>query len=85
MMANFLATPRDQTRVDQWQSQILARILLKNQVIYVSDVADEIVREMQMIPAKTPNQALRIAEELLGNPNASVVAIPDGISLILTQ
>jgi nickel-dependent lactate racemase len=84
MLETFMQTPRDCTRVDQWQSQILARILRHAGVIYISDAPDEMVRDLHMIPAHTISQALSMAEEILRNSNASITAIPDGVSVIIS-
>jgi nickel-dependent lactate racemase len=85
MLAAFMKTPKEETRVDQWQSQIFARVLKHAQIIYISDAPDEMVRELHMIPAHSIDEAVQKAEELLGNPNASIVAIPDGISVIVSS
>lgn len=82
MMQRFRETPKAETRVDQWQSQIFARVLQKARVIYISDAPDEMVREMHMLPAHSLAEAMGQAEALLGNPNATVVAIPDGVSVV---
>lgn len=83
MLETFMKTPRENTRVDQWQSQILARILKHARVLYISDAPDEMVRDFHMIPAHSINEAVKMAEEILGNPNASITVIPDGISVIV--
>ncbi|MEQ2442524.1 nickel-dependent lactate racemase [Pseudoflavonifractor sp. CLA-AP-H29] len=83
MMATFLATPKDQTRIDQWQSQIFARLLMRATVIYISDAPDDMVSDLHMIPAHSLEEALKKAEEIVGNPNASICAIPDGVSVIV--
>lgn len=83
MMATFLATPKDQTRIDQWQSQIFARLLMRATVIYISDAPDEMVSDLHMVPAHSLEEAMKKAEEIVGNPNASVCAIPDGVSVIV--
>lgn len=83
MMATFLATPKDETRVDQWQSQIFARVLQHATVIYISDADDETVRQLHMQPAHSLQEALQMAEDILQNPNASIVAIPDGVSVMV--
>lgn len=80
----FRQTPPEQTLTDQWQSQILARILLKHPVIVVSDLDDATIRAMHMIPASSVNEALRQAETLLHLSDASVTVIPEGISVIVT-
>lgn len=83
MMTTFLATPKDQTRIDQWQSQIFARLLMKATVIYVSEAPDDIVADLHMVPAHSLEEAVKKAEELLGNPKASICAIPDGVSVMV--
>lgn len=83
MMATFLATPKDQTRIDQWQSQIFARLLMKATVIYVSEAPDDIVADLHMVPAHSLEEAVKKAEELLGNSQASICAIPDGVSVMV--
>ena len=83
LISTIIATPREATRVDQWQSQIFARVLKHCQVIYVSDVSNDIVRDMHMIPAKSLEDALGVAEQLLDNKQASIVTIPDGVSVIV--
>jgi nickel-dependent lactate racemase len=83
MTGTFLKTPRHKTRVDQWESQILARILLYARVVYVSDVPDNVVREFRMVPAHSLEEAVKKAEELLGNHRAAITAIPDGIAVMV--
>jgi len=83
MLLTFMKTPKESTRVDQWESQILARILKHAKVIYISDAPDTMVREFQMIPAHSIDEAVKTAEEILGNHDASITAIPDGISVIV--
>ena len=83
MLETFLATPKSETRVDQWQSQIFARVLKHARVVYVSDAPEEMVRDLHMTPARSLEEAMRIAEEMLGNPEASVVAIPDGVAVMV--
>ena len=67
---------------DQWESQILARILSRHHVVLISETDPELVRAMKMHPAKDIPQALQLAEELLGHPG-TVTVIPEGISTIV--
>lgn len=57
-------------------------MLQKASVIFVSDAPDEMVRALHMTPAHTLEEALRLAEERLGNPGATITVIPDGVSVI---
>jgi nickel-dependent lactate racemase len=84
MTEAFLKTPKNDTLPDQWESQILARVLRHAHVVYVSSAPDDMVREFQMIPAHSLEEALRRAEEILGNPQATITAIPDGVAVIVT-
>ncbi len=81
MTQKFLDTPQDATLPDQWEAQVFARVLSHARVIYVSNAPDETVREMHMIPAHSMPEALKLAEELLGNENATVTVVPDGVSV----
>lgn len=83
MLAGFVNTPRNETIPDQWEAQILARILLKAKVIYISAAPDEMIKEFQMTPAKDVNEALSLAREYLNNEAATVTVIPDGVAVIV--
>lgn len=86
LMDSFLTTPRNATIIDQWQSQIFARVLMRANVIYVSDADDDIVRDLHMIPAHSLQEAIEIADSLLekrGISNGTILAIPDGVSVIV--
>ena len=83
MMRTFLARRPEDTVVDQWESQILARILLKAKVVFVSSCDDQLVRDMHMIPAHSAAEAMEKAKALVGKPDYTVTVIPDGISVIV--
>lgn len=83
IQSSLLARDRNETIPDQWQAQILLRILSKCPVVYVSDAPDEMVSAMHMIPAHSIGEALGIAKKLLGNEHPTVTAIPDGISVMV--
>jgi len=85
MLDTFMRTPKEKTRPDQWESQILARVLKHARVIYVSDAPDEMVRDFHMIPAHSIEEAVKKAEGILGNPNATIAAIPDGVSVVVKK
>ena len=84
-MSLFLSRGRNETEPDQWQSQILVRILLKATVIYVSEAPDEMISAMHMIPEHSIESAIKRAKEILGKPDASITAIPDGISVMVVK
>lgn len=84
-MELFLSRHRNETETDQWQSQILLRIMMKSKVIYVSDLDDELIKEMHMIPAKSLQEAVALAKSMSDKENPTITAIPDGISVIVIK
>jgi nickel-dependent lactate racemase len=83
MLDVIMKTPKEETRIDQWQSQIFARVLKHARVIYVSAAPDQMVRDMHMIPAHSISEAVKKAEEILGNPDAAIASVPDGVSVMV--
>ena len=74
---------RRHTVPDQWESQVLARILNQHHVIMVSDlIPPEIVANMHMEHTANVEAALRRAYQLQGN-TAKVAVIPDGLAVIV--
>ena len=84
-MQIFLDRGRNETVPDQWQTQIFLRILKRATVIYVSDADDGLVEDLHMIPAHSINEALSKAKEILNNDKPSVVAIPDGVAVMVVD
>ena len=83
--ARCAATPQSQTIPDQWESQILCRILMKHRVIFVSRPEMETtLREMKLDYAPTLEAALAMAKADKGE-NASITVIPNGISVIVKE
>ncbi|HEY8891935.1 MAG TPA: nickel-dependent lactate racemase [Clostridium sp.] len=74
---------RNETAPDQWEFQILARILDKFTVILVSDLCDpEMIKKMHMKHAFTFEEALKKAFEIKGK-DATITVIPDGVSVVV--
>jgi nickel-dependent lactate racemase len=84
-MNTFLARSRNQTVPDQWQTQILLRVLMHAKVIYISEMPDETVEKMHMIPAHSVDEAVAKAREMLGKKELKIAAIPDGVSVIVKK
>lgn len=85
ILQEILERPSDKTLPDQWESQILARILIKYHVIMVTDAPREMVERMKMRWASSVREALSIAEKLLGNEQAKITVIPNGIDVIVNR
>ena len=74
--------PED-TEFDQWEAQILGRILCKATVIIVSKHCDpNIIKAMHINHAYTIEEALEKAESIVGK-DKQITIIPDGISVIV--
>ena len=82
-MALFRSRGRQETVPDQWQTQILLRVLTHASVIYLSEMDDRVVRQMHMLPAHSIEEAIQIAKQLLGTEKIRIAAIPDGVSIIV--
>lgn len=84
-MAVFMGRSRKETVPDQWQTQILLRILMHANVIYVSEMQDKTVEEMHMTPAHSIEEAVEKAKSILGKEDITITAIPDGVSVIVEK
>ena len=82
VMDEIMARNRDETIPDQWESQVLARILLKYKVIMVTNASKEMVENMHMKWASSVEEAIEMADEMLGN-RSKITVIPDGVSVIV--
>ena len=82
ILAEIEATHKESTVPDQWESQILVRILSRFHVVLISEADPQMVKAMKMHPAKDLTEAMTIADSLLGYPG-SVTVIPEGISTII--
>lgn len=73
------------TIADQWEAQILARILRDHKVIIVTDQCDhKVIENMHMRAANTLEEAMKMADELVGK-DAKITVIPDGVSVIVKE
>jgi len=75
--------PQDETIPDQWEAQILARILAAHRVIFVAEPkVKEQICSMKMEYAATLDEAWAKAVEEKGS-GAKLTVIPNGISVIV--
>ena len=81
MMKKFLDTAMFDTIPDQWQSQIFARVLLNHKVIMVTEADRNMVEDLHMSFAPTLEEALAMADAVLGHDRGGITAIPDGIGV----
>ena len=77
---DLTATPMEETEPDQWQSQILVRILDHYRVILVTrPELKKTVENMKMTYAGSLDEALSIAGD------GEITWIPNGVSLVVTE
>lgn len=83
LYAEQMATPQDKTAPDQWESQILARILMHHKVIVVTrPEMQSIVEDMKMLYAPSLDAALKAAK---ASSSKKITVIPNGISVIVSN
>ena len=75
--------PRDKTTPDQWQYQILARIMMSHTVIMVTRDCDHaMLNDMHLRTASTLEEALMMADEIVPPKPHNITLLPDGVSVI---
>ncbi|SHI40506.1 nickel-dependent lactate racemase [Clostridium intestinale] len=83
LLDKVLTVPRNETIPDQWEFQILARILCNYTVIMVTDMCNpDMIKSMHMKHAYTFEEALEMAYEIKGK-DAEVVVIPNGVGVVV--
>ena len=83
LLRRVLRVPQEETPPDQWEYQILARILCERRVILVTDLCDpQVIRAMHLEHASTLQEAVSRALAEAG-PHAGVTVIPDGVGVIV--
>lgn len=85
MMQTFMDRKPEDTIIDQWQSQIFARVLLKATVVFVSSCEDQLVEDLHMIPAHSMEEAMEKAKSIVKKEDYKVTVIPDGVSVIVKE
>ncbi|MEG0076159.1 MAG: nickel-dependent lactate racemase [Eubacterium sp.] len=85
LVDEIMTVPQNKTQPDQWEYQILARILSSHTVIYVTrPEMERTVTEMKMNYAPDIDTAVKMAKKFKGE-NATFTVIPNGIAVIVEQ
>lgn len=85
VMRDIENVPADQTHMDQWQAQILARVQQRAFCIFVSGEENrQMLEQMHMGWAATLDDALAAATARLGE-KSTVTVIPDGVGVIVSK
>ncbi len=87
LLREVMEIPSEKTLPDQWEYQILSRILSRFKVILVTDMADhEMIRDMKMTPAADMETAMSLAGDhcsASGIIDPEIVVIPDGVGVVI--
>ena len=76
--------PPEETRMDQWEAQMLARVLCRADCYFVTGPENRaLIESMHMHWAPDVDSALKMATDKLG-PDAGVTVIPDGVGVIVS-
>ncbi len=82
---DICGVPPEDTRPDQWQAQILARVMQKARCVFVTGEENRrIIEDMHMYWAGSLEDAMAIADRLAGGA-ASVAVIPDGVGVVVRR
>ena len=68
---------REQPIGVQWQNQVLAVLQLRNDIYMVSELEDQVLRDMMIVPVNTIDEGLKKAFSILGD-DAEITVIPEG-------
>ena len=85
-MDEILSRKRSETVFDQWESQILLRMLLKYTIIMVTKAPQQMIEDMHIKYGKNIDEAFVMARDVLkakGINHPNVTIIPDGVSVIV--
>lgn len=85
-MDEILARGRNETVFDQWEAQILMRMLLRFTIIMVTEAPKQMIEDMHMKYASSIEEALSMAKDVLaekGVKEPKITVIPDGVSVIV--
>lgn len=78
LLRQIRSVPAEETLPDQWQYQILCRILEKHRVLFVTDPSlRQAITDMKMTWCHSLEEAVSLA--LQAHPNGHAVIIPDGV------
>jgi nickel-dependent lactate racemase len=75
---------REETIPDQWVIQLTASILLKRRVIMVTEADESEVKALGMRKAQSLKEALRQADELLGDSLSPITVLPNAVAMVIS-
>lgn len=81
ILSDIRQIPMEKTQRDQWQSQIMAKVMAEHPVILVSTLEPAFVEKMGLIAAENLEAAIEKADALLYT-HEKILVLPDGIGCI---
>ncbi len=83
LFESIVAVGRENTQTDQWQAQLLARVLMHATVILVSGCNKRLVESLHMRHADSLEQAISMSYKMY--PHGKIAVIPDGVNAIIEK
>ncbi|MDR1873333.1 MAG: nickel-dependent lactate racemase [Deltaproteobacteria bacterium] len=74
---------RDSAIPDQWVTQLTASILRRRRVIMVTKAEAQDVLTLGMRKAASLSEALTLADELVGDPQAPITVLPNAVAVVI--
>lgn len=85
LLEEIRRTPMEETVPDQWQYQILVKIMEKHPILFVArPELKEVINEMKFEYCESLDAAYKRAREIRGE-EADVLVIPNGIALVIDR
>ena len=81
ILSDIRRIPMEKTQQDQWQSQIMAKVMAEHPVILVSTLEPSFIEKMGLIAAENLEAAIEKADALL-HTQEKILVLPDGIGCI---
>ena len=85
LLEEILSRKMDETVPDQWEAQVLSRVLTKAAVIMVTKAPRSMIEAMHMRWADSVENALSMAERIINKDDYQITVIPDGVSVIVEE
>jgi len=83
ILESIKGRPGRETAPDQWQVQVLAGIMASRKVILVTGEHAKTAGEMGLMSAAGIEEAVEMAEFILGDKNAKITVIPHGAAMVI--
>jgi nickel-dependent lactate racemase len=85
LLQEILSRNMDETVPDQWEAQVLSRVLTKATVIMVTKAPRSMIESMHMRWADSIESALSMAKRIINKEDYQITVIPDGVSVIVEE